>query len=273
MVHPAISRGVLHPGSLPTFHRETVTGDVAAYVRWFWIPEWNLEPGRTSRQHVIGYPACNLVVSDAVTEISGPTTRVSYRDLTGSGWAMGALLRPAAVPLLAADVASLRDGSRMIDAVELTVAVRSAMRGEGSGSDRRGAAVAAFSEWLLNRLGDPSGEALLANRMLEAAESDPALCSVTDLAAHLHVSTRTVQRLAAKYVGVSAAFLIRRRRLQEAAEKLRHNPARDLTELAHEVGYADHAHLTRDFRSVLGFTPSSYRASLARVAPAAHSLT
>jgi AraC-like DNA-binding protein len=26
-----------------------------------------------------------------------------------------------------------------------------------------------------------------------------------------------------------------------------------------EVGYADHAHLTRDFHQVLGFTPSVYR--------------
>ena len=41
---------------------------------------------------------------------------------------------------------------------------------------------------------------------------------------------------------------------------MRNDPAVDLAALAAEIGYADHAHLTRDFRAVLGFTPSSYRA-------------
>ena len=30
-------------------------------------------------------------------------------------------------------------------------------------------------------------------------------------------------------------------------------------EVAHRLGYADHAHLTREFRAVLGITPSRYR--------------
>ncbi len=55
--------------------------------------------------------------------------------------------------------------------------------------------------------------------------------------------------------------MIRRRRLQEAAERLRTNPDADLATVAAEFGYADQAHLSRDFRAVLGLTPSSYRAS------------
>ena len=33
-------------------------------------------------------------------------------------------------------------------------------------------------------------------------------------------------------------------------------------EIAADLGYADHAHLTREFRRVLGFTPSGYRSHL-----------
>ncbi|GAB3051243.1 hypothetical protein GCM10027079_16180 [Sediminivirga luteola] len=260
--NPATSRGVLYPASLPTFHREPATGDLAVFVRWFWIPEWDIEPGRTSRQHLIGFPACNLVVEDTVTGISGPTTRASHRDLTGKGWAVGALLRPAAVPALVEDVSLLRDAYREVELPELSAAVRTAMNAKGPGDDRRGAAVAVFTEWLLSRMGSPSDEALLANRMVETAETNPSVQHVADLAAHLHLSTRSVQRLATKYVGVSPASLIRRRRLQEAAEKLRHDPSLDLAALAHEFGYADHAHLTNDFRTNLGFTPSNYRKSL-----------
>ena len=54
-----------------------------------------------------------------------------------------------------------------------------------------------------------------------------------------------------------------RKRLQEAAERLRIDPSTDLATLAAETGYADHAHLTRDFRAVLGIAPTTYRADAA----------
>jgi len=259
---PAASRGVLYPTRLPTFHREPVTGELTAFVRWFWIPEWDIEPGRSSRQHLIGFPASNLVVENGMTGISGPTTRASFRDLTGKGWALGALLRPAATPALVGDAARFRDAYQEVELPDLAAAVSSAMNTDAPADERRRTAIVAFADWLQNRLGPPSDDALLANRMVEAAETDPSLLNVTDLAAHLHISTRSLQRLAAKYVGLPPAALIRRRRLQEAAERLRQDPLLDLTELAHEFGYVDHAHLTNDFRASLGFTPSSYRRSL-----------
>ncbi len=74
---------------------------VADLVRWFWVPEWDVDPGRTSRQHVVGYPGCNLVVDSrqgGFVGFAGPTTRASHQDLTGRGWAVGALLQPAPSP-------------------------------------------------------------------------------------------------------------------------------------------------------------------------------
>lgn len=260
--NPATSRGVLYPARLPAFRRVPATGDVAVFVRWYWIPEWNVEPGRTSRQHLIGFPACNLVVEEAMTGVSGPTTHAAHRDLTGKGWAVGALLRPAAVPALVEDVVKIRDAYQSVELPDLSSAVRAAMTADASAEDRHDAAAEAFTEWLLNHIGAPSEEALLANRLVEAAETDSSLVTVTDLATELNISTRSLQRLAAKYVGLSPAALIRRRRLQEAAERLRQNPGLDLTALAVQYGYADHAHLTKDFRATLGFTPSDYRRRL-----------
>lgn len=260
--NPAATRGVLYPARLPTFHREPAPDDVAPFVRWFWIPEWHLEPGRTSRQQLLPFPACNLVVEHGMTGVSGPTTRASHRDLTGTGWAVGALLRPAAIPALALDVAALRDGYRQIDLPDLTGAVRAAMGGDAPADVRRRAAITAFAAWMRRAFGTPSAEGLLANRMVDAVETETTLLTVPDLAAHLQVSTRTLQRLAARYVGLPPAALIRRRRLQQAVERLREDPGVDLTALARELGYADHAHLTNDCRATLGFTPSGYRRSL-----------
>src|SRR5699024_6377075 len=150
----------------------------------------------------------------------------------------------AAVPALVDHVGLLCDDYRSVDYPELSAAVRTAMNTAAPTKERHDAATTTFTDWLLNHIAAPDDEALLANRMVEAVENDPTIQNVTDLATHLHISTRSVQRLAATYVGVPPAFLIRRRRLQEAAELLRQNPGLDLTELAHESGYADHAHLT-----------------------------
>ncbi len=58
---------------------------------------------------------------------------------------------------------------------------------------------------------------------------------------------------------LSPAAMIRRRRLQEAAQRAREEPGADLARSAAELGYADHAHLTRDFQTVLGIAPRAYR--------------
>src|SRR5690625_7235897 len=102
----------------------------------------------------------------------------------------------------------------------------------GPPHDRHKAAITAFSKWLVNRLGPPSEEDLLANRMVEAAETNRSILTVKDLAAHLHISTRTLQRLARKFVGLSTAALIRRRRIQEVAVRLSGDLNLDLHVLA-----------------------------------------
>jgi AraC-like DNA-binding protein len=72
---------------------------------------------------------------------------------------------------------------------------------------------------------------------------------------------RTLQRLAHRTVGLPPAAMIRRRRLQEAAQRVRDDPGVRLAEVAAELGYSDQAHLAADFRTVLGITAGSYRRS------------
>ncbi len=257
----AADRGILYPARLPTFSRLEPAVSVNPLVRWFWIPEWDLAPGRTSRQHVIAFPACNLVVEDAPgagVGFAGPATKASYRDLAGRGWAVGALLQPAAVRTFTQDPMLDRDAYRVLELPDLHQDVRSAMGTDGT--DRHQRAVDAFTRWLLDAVEPPGEEALLANRLAAEIEADPTLLRLEQVAERLHVSGRTVQRLARKYVGLAPSAMIRRRRLQEAAERVRRAPGTDLSTLAAELGYSDRSHLAQDFRTVLGFTAGDYRA-------------
>ncbi|MFI5491305.1 helix-turn-helix domain-containing protein [Actinoplanes sp. NPDC051859] len=243
----------MYPARLPTFARLPAPAGAAELVRWFWIPRWHLQPGRTSRQHVIAYPASNLVLYADSAEVTGPTTRASYRDLTGTGWAVGALLRPAAVPHFLADPQTLRDASVLVEAPGLVRQVRASMPSDPH------TAVADVAAWIRAAVGSPSEEALLANTMTDLIDADADIRTVEDVADRLSVSVRTLQRLAARYVGLPPLAMIRRRRLQEAAARLRTDPAATLADLAAELGYSDHAHLANEFRAVLGLTLSTYR--------------
>ncbi|MCW6006791.1 helix-turn-helix transcriptional regulator [Micromonospora sp. CPCC 205371] len=234
---------------------------MSALVRWFWIPEWRIAAGRTSRQHVIAFPACNLVVEPDGVRLVGPSTRRSHRDLTGTGWAVGALLRPAAVPSFTPEPARLRDTYLAMDCSDLKARVTDAMNRPADRPERHRRAVDAFAGWLATRVPPPDPDALLANALAELVDGDPDVVRVEDVARRLHVSTRTVQRIARRYVGLPPLTMIRRRRLQEAAQRLRTNPSTSLAALASELGYVDQAHLATEFRTVLGFTPSAYRAS------------
>lgn len=253
-------RGILYPARLPSFHREDAPEELRELVRWFWIPRWQLAPGRVSRQELLPFAASNLVVQPEGITVSGPSTRVTHRDLRGSGWAVGALLRPAGAAALQLDVLALRDAEAGFDDRELHTAVARAMEDsdERVGRER---AVAAFGEWLGQRVDEPDENALLANDMEDAIASDRKIVRVEQLAKRLSTSARSVQRLARRYIGLPPLAVIRRYRLQEAAERLRADPGLTVATIAAELGYADHAHLAADFRRVLGVSPNSYRSA------------
>lgn len=249
------TRGVLYPERLPRFTRLPAPEAASDLVAWFWIPEWDLPDGEESRQPILGYPAANLAVEPDGVTLWGATTRASERVLTGSGWAVGALLRPMALGRLSSAPRELVDGHVTLDAPDLHRRVVEAMPDHD-------AATSAVAAWLAARVGPPTPEGRLANAMAEVLMTDPAVLHVDDAAARLRVSVRTLQRLAHRTVGLSPAAMIRRRRLQEAAQRVRDDPSASLADVAADLGYADQAHLAHDFRTVLGLTATDYRAEV-----------
>lgn len=257
MVDP--TRGVLYPRRLPELHRLSA-GAAVELVTWFWIPEWDLPAGEVSRQELVAYPALNLVVeTDAVT-LSGATAQASSRELAGRGWAVGAMLQPAAVAALVEAPIDLVDRMITLDEPELHARVVEAMH---SGAGHRERAADVLADWLLARVGPVDEAGRQANGLVDVLLGDDAATTLDEAATRLAVSTRTLQRMAHRYIGLSPAAVLRRRRLQDAAGRLRRDPSTDLAALAAELGYADHAHLTREFRAVLGVTPREYRTDAA----------
>lgn len=85
--------------------------------------------------------------------------------------------------------------------------------------------------------------------------------TLAPVAAHLHVSTRTLQRMFIRDVGVSPLAVLRRYRIQDAATALDAGQGEDLAALAMDLGFADQPHFTRAFTAMIGVSPGSYRAA------------
>ncbi|MDO9354660.1 MAG: helix-turn-helix domain-containing protein [Solirubrobacteraceae bacterium] len=83
---------------------------------------------------------------------------------------------------------------------------------------------------------------------------------VETLARELRCSRRHLARRFAEFVGVSPSAYARLLRFERATGALRDQPMQPLGSLAAETGYADHAHMTRDFRVLAGATPTAVAA-------------
>ena len=127
------------------------------------------------------------------------------------------------------------------------------------GADAHAAMIAAHLDAFLGTLmpaDDPVAEEMATLVALLAAPAG--MRGIGALARASGRSERTLHRLFLRYVGVSPAWVLRRYRLIAAAERLTAYPPAAVQDLAYELGYADQAHLIRDFRATIGVTPGAY---------------
>jgi methylphosphotriester-DNA--protein-cysteine methyltransferase len=66
-------------------------------------------------------------------------------------------------------------------------------------------------------------------------------------------SVRSVQRRVSQVTGLTMSRIRQIVRAREAAERLRRGES--ILDVAHDMGYADQAHLTRDLKRLTGYTP------------------
>jgi AraC-like DNA-binding protein len=251
-------RGVLRtpPPEAFALRRWDPSPALAPFASFHWAVEWDLRGRAPHTQVTLAHPAAHVVVEEGQTRFYGPARRRFERVLRDCDRAVATRLTPAgARALLGRPVASVAD--RFVDARPLGLDLADAIAGVPLD-----AAVALLDEALVAVLPDaPDPAAELAAAALERLEADRSLRRVGDLAGALGVSSRSLQRLFADYVGVAPAEVVRRLRLQEAAAAATSQAPVDWARLAAELGYCDQAHLVRDFTNTIGTPPARYAAS------------
>ena len=245
--------------------------DLERWVEHFWTVEWDLTGQPPVDSRVISYPAMHLTaewggvpgevrhgIALPATIVHGVVSRVFEVRLTGRGEVVGARFTPGGFAAWTGlDASAYTD--RALPAEELLGPELGALHGQ-IGATRS-----------LERRVDRLREILRAHRpatrtasdedlaeLVQRMASDDTLVRVEQLAELTGRSVRTLQRQFRRGVGIGPKWVLARYRLQEAAYALEIDPDVDLADLAARLGWYDQAHLTNDFRKMLGETPGQY---------------
>jgi len=289
------TRGIVDASELfarVRFRRREPAPALRPYLEHYWLIDWDLEQPYVS--HLVPHPSVNLVFQryegaaehgTGYGEVSGIGLGLFTQRLAGRGRICGVQFRPggfrpfaperpvsdwtgrrlpvgevlgppapasavpspaSAVPdpasgvLAPASAAALDPASAVLDPAE---------------EDAR---VAALDAYLLALGPAPDPQADRAMALVDLVRTDRTVRRVDELARAEGLSSRSLQRLFAAYVGVGPKWVILRYRIHEALERAASAPKADWATLAMELGYSDQAHLIRDFTATVGVSPTAF---------------
>lgn len=225
----------------------TPAPDLGPFVERYWAVDWDY--ATPYRQKIVPYPNVQVTVQPgAAPEVHGVSSRFGVKVLEGRGRVVGAAFRPGAFRAFTdGPVSGLTDRTRRADELPLF---------EGVPADPVTADT--LEAWLRERLPALSPAAQDAIATVAMIVESPELRRVDQLAAATGTGVRRLQRLFAEHVGVGPKWVIRRYRLHEVTERMAAGGRVDWAALAVELGYADQAHLVRDFTDLFGESPTYY---------------
>jgi AraC-like DNA-binding protein len=241
--------------------------DLGTLVERHWLVTWELPPGREASVTMLPHPCVNLVLDRGQLLVAGVgRARFTYV-YRGVGRVFGVKFRPGAfLPFLGAPVGTITDLT--FPAERIWGPAATALAGEMAGMPDVEQLVGTVEEFLRTRRPPEDPQVELVGRIVGVLLHDRAIARVEDVALRFGIQPRTLQRLFARYVGVSPKWVLRRYRLHEAAAVLAQQQDRPWAEVAAELGYFDQSHFIRDFTAAIGLTPVAYaQACLRRQEP------
>ncbi|AXE78562.1 AraC family transcriptional regulator [Streptomyces atratus] len=245
------------------FRRREPAPVLRPYLEHYWLIDWDLPKPYAS--HLVPHPSVNLVFQRYGTgedpgagfaEVSGIGPELFTQKLEGRGRVCGVQFRPGGFRPFAPDrPVSQWTGRRLpADEVFAPPAPPSAVL-DPADEDAR---VAALDAYLLALGPEPDPQAERAMALVDLVRTDRTVRRVDELARIEGLSSRSLQRLFAAYVGAGPKWVILRYRIHEALERAESDPEVDWAALAAELGYSDQAHLIRDFTATVGVPPTAF---------------
>jgi AraC-like DNA-binding protein len=266
----ATLRGVLRPAETAEraeLRRDApVSGPLRPFVERYWSVRWDLTGRPAFRSEVLSHPSVNVSVESGTVPrfgvalpavlLHGVVTRRFAVDLTGAGRVSAVKFRPGGFAAFTGTLPARDSVVPLGPELDLGASdLLAAVLAEEDDDDR----AAVLDAALLPRAPEPPDPYVDLLGLIGVMIDDRSLVRVEQVAALGGLSARSLQRLFATYVGVPPKAVLSRYRLQDAAAAIDAGLVDDLADLAASLGWFDQAHFSRDFRAVVGVTPSAYQ--------------
>jgi AraC-like DNA-binding protein len=240
------------------YERYHPSPDLEPYVEHFWVVEWNLCGQTPELAETLPHPSVHMIFEEGGnSRIRGAARAKFSRLLENRGGVFAVKFTPAGFyPFVGIPVSRFSD---------TTASLHDVFGTEGDALDRTVIAenadvyrISIISDFLRARLPEPDENVPRVTEIVYSVAKDRGILRVEDLVDRYSLNKRTLQRLFAKYVGVSPKWVIQRYRLHEAAEQLAAGASVCQATIAMNLGYSDQAHFVRDFKAIVGRSPAAY---------------
>ena len=238
--------------------RYHVSPDLEPYVEHFWSVAWALRGRAPQQVETLPHPSVHMIFEPgASSRIAGPARAKFSRLLQDDGRVFAVKFTPAGFfPFAGVPVSNFSDTTASLGEVFGT---------EGDELDRAVLAqntdasrITVVESFFRDQRPQPDENVPRVTEIVYSVAKNRGVLKVEDLVDRYGLNKRTLQRLFAKYVGVSPKWVIQRYRLHEAAEQLAADGSVSQVALAIDLGYSDQAHFVRDFKAMVGMSPAAY---------------
>ena len=220
--------------------------------------QWDLRGLAPERAETLPHPSVHMIFErPAGGRIAGVARGKFSRVLEGQGGAFAVKFKPGGFhPFAGVPISTFTDAT--VGLRDVFGAAGDMLERDVLAEDTDGSRMTVIEDFLRRRPTEPDENVARVADMVYAVAEDRGIVKVEDLVDRYCLNKRTLQRLFAKYVGVSPKWVIQRYRLHEAAEQLAAGAAVSQSDLALYLGYSDQAHFVRDFKMVVGTSPAAY---------------
>ncbi|HSE46485.1 MAG TPA: helix-turn-helix transcriptional regulator [Gemmatimonadales bacterium] len=233
------------------------SSDLEPWVEHFWVVEWDFGDAGPQRVETLPHPSVHMIFEGGKSRITGITRARFIRMLEGKGGVFAVKFRPGGFyPFAGFPISRLSD--KTVELAEIFGADGMSLEHTVLAERTDDGRIAAIETFLRNRRPPPDENVTRLSEMVYAVARERGILKVEDLVHRYGINKRTLQRLFAKYVGVSPKWVIQRYRLHEAAEQLKTGETVGQAALALSLGYTDQAHFVRDFKATVGTSPGAY---------------
>lgn len=122
--------------------------------------------------------------------------------------------------------------------------------------------VGIISQYFLSRMKGIEGKEIFSQSIAEEIIKKQGVVGIRELSEVFGINPRKMERDFMNEIGISAKLFSRIVRFSNARVLLARNPNSPLAMIAYEVGYADQAHFSKDFKEFFGITPANFRKQL-----------